>query len=155
MSTSKILMLSFAGAVIIWAACVKAFLHPVIVQGESMMPTYNNREILFTDPVSGEYDLDRDDVIVFTRGHGKDEKSYIKRIAALPGDTIYISEGCLIRNDNIVESEFQLMEDSGWITEPVTVPDGYVFVLGDNRNASTDSRTFGFVAIDSIYGLVM
>lgn len=90
-------------------------------------------------------------------GFGK--KSYIKRIIALPGEHIYISEqGDVYINDELLEEKY-LVEGLktprlGDVYDTV-VPEGYVFVMGDNREGSKDSRAFGAIPIDKVEGKVI
>lgn len=84
------------------------------------------------------------------------ETSYIKRVIGLPGDYIEIKDGKVYRNEEILEEPYL---DNGTVTDAVEgcftdiiVPDGYVYVLGDNREVSGDSRRFGCIPIDKIEG---
>lgn len=84
------------------------------------------------------------------------ETSYIKRVIGLPGDHIVIEDGDVYLNGEKLQENYL---DSGTTTESadgvftdVVVPDGYVYVLGDNRDVSGDSRRFGCVPIDKIEG---
>jgi len=98
----------------------------------------------------------RNDIIVFK---GVQDKTYIKRIIGLPGDELQFNEaeGIVYLKKN-GETDFSplhesfikdpLMEKWGDIPSPVTVPDGHYFVMGDNRNGSTDSRTGSFGTVD-------
>ena len=84
------------------------------------------------------------------------ETSYIKRVIGLPGDHIEIKNGVVFLNDEQLNEEYL---DAGTVTDAVEgcftdviVPDGYVYVLGDNREVSGDSRRFGCIPIDKIEG---
>lgn len=101
--------------------------------------------------------LKRGDVIALNVPSMAD-KTFIKRIIGLPGDTVYASGGVLYINDKPIERfdkqgptpKFSLLTSTG----QSIVPDKKLFVLGDNRQKSTDSRTFGFVDYDDIIGKV-
>ena len=124
--------LIFYAAVIISCVALLIFsaaIHPVHVIGDSMYPTFCDGEILTTYELKDGEVPELNRVIVFNL---TSSKKLIKRVVAVPGDTI----------------------DSGWITRECVVPEKCVFVLGDNRNNSSDSRTFGFVDVDSIFGVV-
>lgn len=122
---------------------------PVLVSGSSMEPTYHNGDILLTGKVTDETDLAVGDVVAF-KGDETHGSSYIKRIMALPGDTVQIVNGILYVNHVPQETDFDRMVYSGRANTMITVPKGQYFVLGDNRNRSDDSRLFGFVAREDI-----
>lgn len=90
---------------------------------------------------------------------GLGKRSYIKRIIALPGEHIYISEeGDVYINDELLKEKY-LVEGlktprMGDVYD-VVVPEGYVFVMGDNREGSKDSRVFGAIPIDKVEGKVV
>ena len=131
---------------------VKAKFNPVMVSGESMSPTFLDGEIVSTQKYEkGRTELHIDDVIVFRDNTGK---YLIKRIVGLPGDTVQIIDGYLYRNGIKIEDGFPLMKDRGNTVVASTIEDGSVYVLGDNRNYSTDSRWIGQVPMESINGIV-
>ena len=81
---------------------------------------------------------------------------FVKRVIGLPGDHVEIKDGAVYLNGEKLDEPYL---DEGKRTEPesglfidIVVPDGYVYVLGDNRNNSTDSRRFGCIPIDKIEG---
>ncbi|MBR2703985.1 MAG: signal peptidase I [Clostridia bacterium] len=91
---------------------------------------------------------------------GISNSSYIKRVIGLPGDHIEIKNDCVYINGNLYEEDY--LADSvktnmrtGGICSDIVVPDGCVYVLGDNRNASIDSRKFGCVPVGKIEGKVI
>ena len=131
---------------------------PFIVSGDSMVPTFHNGEYLIVDEVSYRFEEPaRGDVIIFR--YPKDPSKYfIKRIIGLPGDTVALANGTVtITNtenpDGFVEHEPYLM-DAQRTTERYTVAlgEGEYFVLGDNRPASSDSRSWGVLPEDNIVG---
>ena len=84
------------------------------------------------------------------------ETSYIKRVIGLPGDHIEIKDGYVYVNNEKIKEDYL---DPGTVTKSadgvftdIIVPDGYVYVLGDNRDVSGDSRRFGCIPIDKIEG---
>src|SRR5580704_16155508 len=120
---------------------------PVKIQGDSMAPLLSDRELIFINKLAIHFGPDqRGDVIVFS--YPLDHtKSYIKRIAALPGETVEIRQGMVYVNGNplpepYVPSQYEDLSDFG----PVQLPSDSYFVLGDHRNSSNDSRVFGNVA---------
>ena len=129
------------------AAVVIVFLYqPVKVEGTSMMPWLVDQERIFVNKFVYRFDeIRRGDVIVF-RFPLDPSKSYIKRVAGLPGDTVEIEQGRLLINGQPFEEPYLLPEYGDRSTYPrVTVPPNHYYVLGDHRNTSNDSRTWGTV----------
>lgn len=98
----------------------------------------------------------RGDIVVFDAPVNGADKPYIKRIIGLPGETIEIHDNNVYINGQRLEEPYLEGADTfcsgGRACPAVTVPDGQVFVMGDNRDNSQDSRMFGPVDIDSIIG---
>lgn len=96
------------------------------------------------------------DVFVFNPPPGAGEERLVKRIVGLPGDTIEMQDGNLYRNGKAVEEEYvkrQIhMRLSPQDFGPVEVPPDHVFAMGDNRDLSRDSRSWGFVPYKNIMG---
>ena len=113
------------------------------VQGDSMEPTLSTEDNLIVDKISYRFhEPERYDIIVFPF-LGKEETFYIKRIIGLPGETVQIDEEGSIYVDGEVIEDFygrEIIQDPGRASEPITLGEGEYFVLGDNRNNSTDSR---------------
>ena len=125
------------------------------VVGDSMCPTLDSGDLLVANRKT---DCKRGDIIVFSVGG---EKNLIKRVIAVAGDTVWSENGMVYVSykDGDGERYYQLSEDyllTQGITyiEKTTVNDGCVFVLGDNRAISNDSRNFGQVKISTILGVV-
>jgi signal peptidase I len=156
---------------------VRQFVLNFQVDGESMFPNLHNGEMLLVNRHAyEEYNLsslvdwipgvdvddhtvtpfgavERGDIIVFNPPN--DDKPYIKRIIGLPGDVITFA------NDHVYVNSVEVVENhiidptrcpTSNCQRPVTVPEGHVYVLGDNRDNSDDSRYFGPVPIDDIIG---
>lgn len=124
-----------------------------LVDGESMMPTLKDRERLIVNKlVYRLHKPEHGDIIVFQYPADK-SKDFIKRVIGLPGDTIEIRGGKVYRNGAVLQEPY-LGEPTNDVFGPVKVPEGKVFVLGDNRNNSKDSRdrTVGFVPYDLVVG---
>ncbi len=85
----------------------------------------------------------------------RDKDNYVKRVVGLPGDTVEIRDGILYVNDQAIDEPYlaEPMEDD---LQKLTVPEGCVYVLGDNRNISRDSRYFdvGPIPLDHLLGEV-
>ncbi|MGP1909707.1 signal peptidase I [Metabacillus sp. JX24] len=148
----KSILFALAIAVI----CREFLFAPVVVEGKSMQPTFEDQNRLIISKTSG---IERFDMIVF---HSPEPgRDYIKRVIGLPGDQIemkqdvlYINgkqfeEPYLAANKNMLGYGEQLTEDF-----QVTVPDNSYFVMGDNRRQSRDSREIGSIAKDEVIGEV-
>lgn len=134
---------------------------PFIVSGASMDNTFHNGQYLIVDQVTYYFeDPARGDVIVF-RYPRDPSKFFIKRIIGLPGDTVKITDGRItISNDENPEGFTlsepyvkEVMEPAPPFTE--TLGDREYFVMGDNRNQSSDSRSWGILQDDRIVGRIL
>jgi signal peptidase I len=126
---------------------------PVRVEGTSMLPRLEDRDRLFINKFVYHISaIERGDVVVF-RYPRDPEKSYIKRVIALPGDRIRIDHGTVFLNGKPLREEYvpPRYRDSRSMLE-MTVPDDSYFMMGDHRSISSDSREFGPVTRDLIYG---
>ncbi len=114
-----------------------------VVIGSSMSETLMDGDNLILDKISYRFhDPERFDVVVFPSRDIKG-KNFIKRIIALPGETIYIDkEGTIYINGEVLEEHYgnAVIEDAGRAAQPVELGDDEYFVMGDNRNNSDDSR---------------
>lgn len=127
------------------------------VQGSSMEPTLSTEDNLIVDKLSYRFhDPERFDIIVFPYLQEK-ETFFIKRIIGLPGETVRIDEqGNIYVNDEVLEEEYgkETIRDPGRASDPITLGKDEYFVLGDNRNNSTDGRdsTIGNIRRENIIG---
>lgn len=113
------------------------------VQGSSMEPTLQNADNLIVDKITYRFnDPKRFDIIVFPFQYEEDTY-YIKRIIGMPGETVRIDfEGNIYINGEVLSEGYgrEVIQDPGRAVEEITLGDDEYFVLGDNRNNSTDSR---------------
>ncbi len=124
---------------------------PHRVKGDSMMPNFLDGELLLTEKISYRFGKpERGDVIVF-RAPGK-SVDFIKRVIGLPGESVRIQDGIVYINGTKITEPYETQTTSG--NETITVPDNQYFVLGDNRGASSDSRSFGTIGESSLKGKV-
>jgi signal peptidase I len=126
---------------------------PVRVEGTSMQPELKNEDRLFINKFAYHFEsISRGDVVVFHYPLDP-AKSYIKRVIGLPGDTLRIDEGHVYVNGNRIHEPYVPLryQDDRSIPEMVVPPNEY-FVMGDHRSISSDSRDFGPVARNLIYG---
>ena len=136
------------------SAFIIVFLYqPVKVEGTSMEPELNDQERIFINKfVYRIGEIQRDDIVVFHYPRDP-SKSYIKRVIALPGDTIRIDTGRVYVNNELVDEPYvpSQFEDHSYYPE-MTIPPLSYFLLGDHRSSSSDSRDFGPVDERFIYG---
>lgn len=149
---------------LVLAFLIRQFLFaPVIVDGESMIPTLEHNDRMIVNKIGYVFgEPKRFDIIVFHAPAGKD---YIKRVIGLPGDTIhyqndtlyvngeqidepYLDELRQLYSGEAVTGDFQLVD----VTGETIVPEDQLFVLGDNRRHSKDSRDIGTIHIDEVIG---
>lgn len=126
------------------------------VDGHSMEPTLSDGDNLIVDKLSYRFrDPERYDIIVFPYQHAENTY-YIKRIIGLPGDTVQVIDGYVYINGKKLDEHYgaEVMEDPGIAAEPIKLGDDEYFVLGDNRNHSSDSRvtSVGVLTRDMLIG---
>lgn len=150
------------------------------VDGQSMEPNLQNQEMLIVNRREYlHFNLDslvnwipgvsiskvhewypfrppkRGDIVVFMPPNVGSTEPYIKRIIGLPGDTVAVHDGAVYLNGKRLDEPYlrtDTLFEGQYGNQPFTVPPGMVFVMGDNRNNSSDSRVFGPVPISSIIG---
>ena len=136
------------------SAFIIVFLYqPVRVEGTSMLPMLEDQDRLFINKLAYRVgDIHKGDVVVFQypRDHSK---SYIKRVIALPGDDIRIEHGRVFINGQRLKESYvpDRFSDDRSVSEMVLPPHKY-FLMGDHRSISSDSRDFGPVDRELIYG---
>lgn len=154
---------AFAIAILVAFLFRNYLLSPTTVHGESMNPTFDDKDRVIISKIS---DIERFDIVVFDAPDSN--LYYIKRVIGLPGDHLQMKDGELYingikteepylkeQNDkdiflNKMNFDFTLEE----ITGEFSVPKDSLFVMGDNRANSNDSRFFGFISRESIIGEV-
>lgn len=141
------------GAAFILALFVQQFVvKPFSIPSASMVPTLQegdrvlvNRFLYFFD------EPDRGDVVVFHPPSDPDN-DYIKRVVGVEGDVVAVADGRLVVNGEPQEEPYLNAPVMNSDFEAVTVGPDQIFVMGDNRNSSGDSRVFGPVAVDEVLG---
>lgn len=154
----KALLIAF-----ILAFIIRTFIFsPIVVDGPSMLPTLHDRDKMIVNKLVYRInEPKRFDVVIF---HATVQKDFIKRIIGLPGEHVMMEDGILYVNGQEVEESFtkeiedsHLFQTDNFRLEDIPgghdiIPEGYVFVLGDNRSNSTDSRRIGLISMDEIVG---
>lgn len=136
--------------------CHYAFATQIVISGQSMTPLLEAQDVVLMNRLIYDYQKpERFDVVIFERN---DEKQNVKRVIALPGETVQIIEGKLYIDGSVLEAPNQLGEVSlsGLAENPITLGEKEYFLLGDNRDSSEDSRfsNFGNVKEDQIIGKI-
>ena len=146
---------------LIIASVLLAFIKPIIIRQSSMEPTFYNGDYVFISKQAYNLfgDPERGDVVVFHTGMQTDDgedKNLIKRIIGLPGDTVEIIEGYVYLNGQLLDEPYINEQGLSGEMEAITVPEGELFCMGDNRRVSLDSRdaAVGCVDQDEILGKV-
>lgn len=151
---------------VLLAVVIRYFLFaPIVVDGSSMMPTLADQDRMIVNKFAYTVGKPkRFDIIVF---HAPENKDYIKRVIGLPGDEIEYRDDTLYINgekqDEPYLDAFKKLVLDGPLTEPFTleeipaiaqktVPEGHLFVMGDNRRSSKDSRHIGTIEMEKVLG---
>lgn len=134
------------------------FVRPTVVKEHSMEGTLHENDYIFLNLQAYRFGEPKaGDIIVFhsdLKTPAGKEKLLIKRIIGLPGDTISVSGGVVYRNGVALEEPYTLEGYTNGEMEETTVPEDYIFVMGDNRQNSIDSRdpSVGCVPMDRVMG---
>ena len=156
---ARLLFRDLVFALMIAALVVVFIVQPVKVEGTSMLPRLHDGERIFVNKLIyyDEYrwapKIERGDIVVFWFPDDP-SKSYIKRVVGLPGDTVEMREGNVLINGTVLEEKYLDPKEnlSTRSQGPIYVKPNYYFVMGDNRDNSSDSRSWGLVPKKYIYG---
>lgn len=146
-----VILAAFVTAIVLRVAVVQAFSIPSV----SMERTLLVGDRVLVNKLSGGDTPHRGQVVVFKRPPGEEAaaiKDLIKRVIGLPGDTVSAENGRLYLNGKPLSEPYLQPGTRTVMDHPFTVPPGHVFVMGDNRTQSRDSRFFGPITIKSIVG---
>ena len=150
------------------------------VQGSSMVPTLNHGDLYIISKlgnVTNSYPDYEDIIVIDSRSErirslgddfvdilkynaitslikpSHDDIYWVKRVIGLPGDTIKMEDGKVYRNGILLEETYvNTAEEPMYMGSEVEIPEGYIWVMGDNRNHSTDSRVIGAVPVENVIG---
>jgi signal peptidase I len=156
-SFRNVSFLLYIALVVLVALTIRSFIaEPIRVDGDSMIPTLvHNEDMLvekmsywFNDPLRGDI------IICFYPGY---TESCVKRVIGLPGETVVVKDGKIYINDVALDESAYWSGEIIGNTDPVTVGSREVFVVGDNRNGSKDSRnpTVGSIPYAKVVGRVV
>lgn len=137
---------------------ISKFLYQItFIVGDSMYPTLKNHQVVITQKWGVSSNLRYNDIVVIRIP--SIQQTIVKRIIACPGDTIQIKDGKVYVNNELRQelSNLDEIQDAGNASEPITLDSNHYFVLGDNRNASIDSRfdEIGTIPVSYIIGIVL
>ena len=140
------------GLAMLIVLAITTFIKPTIVHGTSMTPTLQDGDYLLVSKQAYTFENpERGEIIIFPVG--EDNKLYIKRVIGLPGDVITIKNGDVYVNGEANDQNYTLDGFTSGNIDEMIVPDGELFVLGDNRLNSIDSREIGTQKIDDVKGV--
>jgi signal peptidase I len=124
---------------------------PSLIQGPSMEPTLRTGDRVLVEKIGYHFDTpQRGDVVLIQAENGGED--LIKRVAALPGETVSVRADAVYVDGEPLPGARASRDLPGFSGLSTTVPPGHVYVLGDNRDHSTDSRYFGPVSLERIEG---
>ncbi|HEX8561125.1 MAG TPA: signal peptidase I [Pyrinomonadaceae bacterium] len=152
---ARLLLRDLVFAMMVMALVLVFVAQPVKVEGTSMLPRLHDGERIFVNKLIyyGLPEIERGDIVVFWFPNDPG-KSYIKRVIGLPGETVQMRAGRIFVNGKELQEPY--LEDSLNVAAsddpPVYVKPHYYFVMGDNRDNSSDSRSWGLVPEKYIYG---
>ena len=157
----EIVVWTFQIAIVCFLAfvCVHYFGQRVSMIGDSMKPELANGNITLISKAAYSMGTPkRGDVVAFKPNGNESSHYYIKRIVGLPGETVEVQEGKIVVDGREIRERYKPTEidELGLLSEPVTLKNNEYFVLGDNRNNSSDSRdpSVGNIHEDQIIGKV-
>lgn len=133
---------------------ITTFIKPTIVHGSSMDPTLKDGDYLLVSKQAYTFDEpERGEIVIFPVE--EEDRLYIKRVIGLPGDEISIDSGKVYVNSTEDSQEYTLDGVTSGYIDSLVVPEGEIFVLGDNRLNSIDSREIGTQKIDDVKGVAI
>ena len=141
------------GTALVLTFILLIFIQPSVVSGESMYPTLHHNDKLILWKLG---ELEQGDIVVFD-SHNANNDKYVKRVIGVAGDHVEIVDSIVTVNDVLIDESYvnpaEALYNKGDVD--IIVPEGEIYVLGDNRNHSNDSRNFGTVDLDDVDGKVI
>jgi len=152
LAIAVILKVFFIGSSII----ISSSMEPTLIPNDHVLVwkfLYNKRVPVFKKPFKVGLPLKRGDIIIF-KLNGSNE-DYVKRVIGLPGDTVSLADNRVFINNKLLDEPYIVsIRGIRYYSTSYEVPKNCLFVMGDTRNNSRDSREFGFVDMDKIIGKV-
>ncbi len=154
LETFKVILISS-----ILALVIRGFIaEPRYIPSDSMLPTLSQGDRLVIEKVSYHLNSPKTgDIIVFDPpeqllrvGYQK-EQAFIKRVIGTSGDTVEVKQGKVYLNGESLAEDY-ILESPNYQLSSIKVPDGQLFVMGDNRNNSNDSHLWGFLPVENVIG---
>ena len=146
-------LIQIIGTALVLTFILLIFIQPNLVIGESMYPTLHPHDKLISWKLG---EPEQGDIVVFD-SHNANDDDYVKRVIGVAGDHVEIIDSVVIVNDIVIDESYvnpaEALYNKGDVD--IIVPEGEIYVLGDNRNHSTDSRSFGTVDLDDVEGKVV
>lgn len=133
---------------------------PHKVSGNSMVPTFHNGDYILTDKLSYRFGIPKQGDVIVLKNPRDESQDFIKRIVATPGETVRIENNSVYVNEQLLRELYlpqgTLTLGGAFMPEKASIKAGanQYFVFGDNRNHSSDSRTWGAVTKEEIVGKV-
>lgn len=166
LNASCIFLFCIVAAYLLSSFITGHIIHQATVEGDSMNPTLKNQDVVMMQMLTYHFqDPKRFDIIVFpventAKKESSEEDYFVKRVIGLPGETVQIKDGRVYINGNRLSDDPYAslkIQDSGQAASSICLKEGQYFVLGDNRNRSTDSRSsyVGMITKDKIIGKVI
>lgn len=157
---SLIELIQFVAIVASILMIIRVFIaEPHKVSGKSMVPNFQDGDYIITNKLATRFStFQRGEVIILKNPQNPEKEVFIKRIIGLPGETLKLMDGKVYINNNILEEPYLPNNlktgGEGFLKEgdEVTIPVENYFVMGDNRNNSSDSRQFGYIPREDIIG---
>ncbi len=147
---------------VVIAGIILCFIKPIVVRQTSMVPTFAEGDYVCVSRQSYRLfgEVEHGDVVVFhttMKDENDEDKNLIKRIIAIPGDTIEIREGYVYLNGEKIDEPYVAEQGISGDMDALVVPEGKFFAMGDNREVSQDSRdpALGCIDEDEIVGKVV
>lgn len=152
--TALIFLRDVALGLFLWLVLTTAIGEARVVPSGSMAPTIAIGDRVWTDKIAFRFKgLQRGDIVIFDPPFMAEDQ-YVKRVVGLPGEVVEISRGTVWVNGTALDEPY-IAEEPDYRYGPVQIPGGHYLVLGDNRNVSHDSHTWGLLSRDRITARVV